>query len=140
MPPGADQRARESLHRSWQYLELLVWAAVAESDIRRLFREEGFMFVPQLVGVFMVLQFLDGLTTSTALSSGLGREMNPVMLWLFGKLGMHAALYLAKIAISLLIAGVSLKFRQRMSTLCLMAVLCVAYVSVVINNFQILMK
>ncbi len=78
--------------------------------------------------VFAVLQLFDAITTSEVIKAG-GRELNPVLRWVFGRVGTVNGLATIKLALLALVLAVLpwLPFW-------VLLVLCVAYAGVVVWN------
>jgi len=83
----------------------------------------------ELCVVFTILQVLDVWTTHRILSAG-GRELNPVMDWLFKRLGVLPGLIIVKTVV------VALIWFYLISHPVFVAALCIFYVAVVIHNFK----
>lgn len=80
--------------------------------------------------LFALLQVADIFTTWKVLSQG-GRELNPVMAWVMGRLGVLPGLVLAKLALLGLLVSCP-------PNLMVMAGLCVLYAAVVVRNWRLI--
>jgi len=62
-----------------------------------------------LLAIFIILQFLDFWTTYNVIKSGKGHEGNPVMAWLFSKIGVIGGFAAAKFILIVLFAYLATK-------------------------------
>lgn len=86
------------------------------------------------------LNVADWRTTRAALISGVGREYNPIMAWLMGKLGMEPVL-IAKVVIMASVSWLIAAFYAPLvpwAAIALLAILDAFYVWVVVNNLRVL--
>jgi hypothetical protein len=89
-----------------------------------------------LLAVFIALQAGDFYTTYTILKTGKGRELNPILVWVFNKIGYTAGLAIFKgIAI---IAGVYAA--QLSNGYYVLIPLIALYTWVIWNNYKVLTK
>lgn len=90
-----------------------------------------------LLAVFIALQFGDAWTTINVIKSGKGHEGNPIMAWLFAKIGMYLSFVVAKSATILAVGFIVYTSPELASTLALV-VFNLLYVYVVYQNYRIL--
>jgi len=83
----------------------------------------------ELFILFTALQLGDIYTTHTILKQG-GRELNPVLAYLFGKFGHMPVLVVSKVI------AVSLVYLYLISIPVVMIILCALYGYVVFNNYK----
>jgi len=84
-----------------------------------------------LFAIFIILQFLDFWTTYHVIKSGKGHEGNPVMAWLFSKIGVIGGFALVKV-----LAIVAMWFVK--DVLFAISLINIIYVYVVYMNYRIL--
>jgi len=84
-----------------------------------------------LFALFVILQFLDFWTTYNVIKSGKGHEGNPVMAWLFSKIGLIGGFTLVKV-----LAIVAMWFVK--DVLFAISLINIIYVYVVYMNYRIL--
>ncbi len=90
-----------------------------------------------LFAFFILLQVGDVYTTNECLRSRKGREGNPVMAWVFSRIGVLPGIIIPKLVIVALIgAAVALHEMPWWA----LSGLCFAYVIVIINNVLVLEK
>jgi hypothetical protein len=94
----------------------------------------------ELLIIFVMLQVADIYTTHRILSQG-GRELNPVMAWLFERFGHLPALVVVKCIIVGLVArymvGVTAAvFGYNVAGDTVLAAFCILYIFVVAHNFN----
>ena len=86
--------------------------------------------------LFVLLQIWDALTTYMALYRGTGTEGNPVMAWLFQRIGVIPSFMLMK---SIFVAGVFFILPHPSAHIALI-ILCCVYAGIVINNMRVLLS
>ena len=87
-----------------------------------------------LIAILGVLNLLDAVTTMRIIAAG-GRELNPVLRWLFQRMEIGAALALIKGFLMAVLIGVVIAFPHARETLVYVyAVLVVVYAGIVGNN------
>ncbi|HCB48980.1 MAG TPA: hypothetical protein DEP47_05530 [Chloroflexi bacterium] len=87
----------------------------------------------ELFILFTALQLGDIYTTHTALKQG-GRELNPVLAYLFGKFGHMPVLVVSKVI------AVSLVYLYVLNVPIILGILSALYVYVVFNNYKQIRK
>ena len=90
-----------------------------------------------LFAVFVALQCGDAWTTINVIKSGKGHEANPIMAWLFDKIGMYLGFVVAKSATILAIGFIVYIAPELAATLALV-VFNLLYGYVVYQNYRIL--
>lgn len=88
-----------------------------------------------VIAAFIVSQAADVWTTARALNSGQGKEANPVMAWMIGKLGLYPGLIIPK-AISV---GISIAATYVYPTVMtwILAAITAGYVYIAYRNYRI---
>ena len=84
-----------------------------------------------LFALFVLLQCGDFFTTYTIIKSGKGHEANPVLAWVFGKIGYVQGLCIIK-GIAIVLGFILLQYSYAL------AILDILYVWVVYNNYKVL--
>ena len=90
-----------------------------------------------LFAVFVALQFGDAWTTINVIKSGKGHEANPIMAWLFDKIGMYLGFVIAKSATILAVGFIVYTAIELAATFALV-VFNLVYGYVVYQNYKIL--
>ena len=86
-----------------------------------------------LFALFVLLQCIDLYTTYTILKTGKGHEANPILAWVFSKIGYPIGLSIVK-GIAIVIGFLLLQYSYAL------AILDILYVWVVYNNYKVLRK
>jgi hypothetical protein len=84
-----------------------------------------------LFSVFALLQCIDFYTTYTIIKTGKGHEANPILAWVFSKIGYPTGLAIVK-GTAIVIGFLLLQYWY------ILALLDILYVWVVYNNFKVL--
>ena len=84
--------------------------------------------------IFGVLQILDGYTTIKAIDSGKGKEINPIMAYLFYYFGMINTLICKGVLLTILTSFITYKTKLYEVPISMLAI----YAYVVINNVKVL--
>jgi hypothetical protein len=87
-----------------------------------------------LTALFVLLQVADVWTTYKCITSGKGKEANPVMKWIMDKLGLLEGLVLLKIVGTVVVVGLLSQFIEAL------ILLNCFYSYIVYNNWKILNK
>ena len=95
-----------------------------------------YKLVDILLVLFILLQLADFYTTYTVIRTGKGSEGNPVLSWLFGKIGYVPGLFLIKGA---MIIG-AFYITNLSNVEILLGIIDLVYIWVIINNFKVLKK
>ena len=90
-----------------------------------------------LLAVFIALQIGDAWTTISIINSKKGHEGNPIMAWLFAKIGMYTGFVVAKSATILAVGFIVYTAPELAATLALV-VFNLLYGYVVYQNYRIL--
>jgi len=90
-----------------------------------------------LFALFVILQFLDFWTTYHVINSGKGHEGNPIMAWLFAKIGIIEGFVLMKTA-SILAVGFIVYTVPFNASIFALTIFNVLYAYVVYQNYRIL--
>jgi hypothetical protein len=89
-----------------------------------------------LLAIFIALQAGDFYTTYTILKTGKGRELNPILVWVFNKIGYTAGLAIFKG----LAVAVGIYAAQFLNGYYVLIPLIALYAWVVWNNYKVLAK
>ena len=84
-----------------------------------------------LLAIFIALQAGDFYTTYTIIKTGKGHEANPILAWIFSKIGYSTGLAIVK-GTAIVIGFLLLQYWYAL------AILDILYVWVVYNNFKVL--
>ena len=90
-----------------------------------------------LFAVFIALQCGDAWTTINVIKSGKGHEGNPIMAWLFAKIGMYTGFVVAKSA-TILAVGFIVYTAPELAATFALVVFNLLYGYVVYQNYRIL--
>jgi len=90
-----------------------------------------------LFALFVALQCGDAWTTINVINSGKGHEANPIMAWLFDKIGMYLGFIVAKSATILAVGFIVYTALELAATFALV-VFNLLYAYVVYQNYKIL--
>jgi hypothetical protein len=90
-----------------------------------------------LLVIFVLLQFLDFWTTYNVINSGKGHEGNPIMAWIFAKIGIIEGFVLMKTA-SILAVGFIVYTVPVNASIFALTIFNVLYAYVVYQNYRIL--
>ena len=89
--------------------------------------------------LFILLCFLnlaDAYTTYMSITTGVGKEGNPVMAWLFDKIGIIPGLALSKI----LLLGCLWPLQYHPAGPYVIGLVCCIYIAIVLNNLSVIVK
>jgi len=90
-----------------------------------------------LFALFVILQFLDFWTTYNVIKSGKGHEANPIMAWVFAKIGIIEGFAFIK-TIMLIIVGYIVYTVPVNASIFALTIFNVLYAYVVYQNYRIL--
>ena len=90
-----------------------------------------------LFALFVILQFLDFWTTYNVITSGKGHEGNPIMAWLFAKIGIIEGFAFIK-TVMLIIVGYIVYTVPVNASIFALTIFNVLYAYVVYQNYRIL--
>lgn len=96
------------------------------------------MMAVYLLILLGVLQVGDAVTTMRALAMPGKYEANPVMRWLFDQLGIAGGLIVEKSLAMTLCGALVWSFGNTIS--CALAIVCVIYIGVVVNNLRLILR
>jgi hypothetical protein len=84
-----------------------------------------------LFALFALLQCVDFYTTYTIIKTGKGHEANPILAWIFGKIGYLAGLTIVK-GLAIAIGFILLQYWYAL------AIIDILYVWVIFNNIKVM--
>jgi hypothetical protein len=90
-----------------------------------------------LFALFVILQFLDFWTTYNVITSGKGHEGNPIMAWIFAKIGIIEGFVFIK-TVMLIIVGYIVYTVPVNASIFALTIFNVLYAYVVYQNYRIL--